>query len=185
MPAEGRALCPLKREGEVIAVRLRTPSKIRDLQRGLYLKFRFYARMGGEETVVGQMPTDWETREISFVAGDSRKCGGARYYRGKPKSGSRVSPQERASSRSYSGSAQHGELDADLQQYFDTIAHDKLMKLIAGRISDRHILRWIKQWRPVVVLPKGGWRTAEEKAPYFHCVSLMRRLWEGEVIAAQ
>jgi group II intron reverse transcriptase/maturase len=29
-------------------------------------------------------------------------------------------------------------LDADLQQYFDTIVHDKLMKLIAGRISDRH-----------------------------------------------
>ena len=31
-------------------------------------------------------------------------------------------------------------LDADLQQYFDTIVHEKLMKLIAGRISDRHIL---------------------------------------------
>jgi group II intron reverse transcriptase/maturase len=37
-------------------------------------------------------------------------------------------------------------LDADLQQYFDTIVHDKLMKLIAGRISDRHILGWINQW---------------------------------------
>jgi RNA-directed DNA polymerase len=37
-------------------------------------------------------------------------------------------------------------LDADLRQYFDTIVHDKLMKLIAGRISDRHILGWINQW---------------------------------------
>ena len=37
-------------------------------------------------------------------------------------------------------------LDADLQQYFDTIVHGKLMKLIAGRISDRHVLNWIKQW---------------------------------------
>ena len=37
-------------------------------------------------------------------------------------------------------------LDADLQRYFDTIVHDKLMKLIAGRISDRHILGWINQW---------------------------------------
>jgi len=31
-------LCLLKREGGVIAVRLQTPEKIRDLQRGLYLK---------------------------------------------------------------------------------------------------------------------------------------------------
>ena len=37
-------------------------------------------------------------------------------------------------------------IDADLQQYFDSIAHDKLLKVIARRISDRHILSWIKQW---------------------------------------
>jgi RNA-directed DNA polymerase len=36
-------------------------------------------------------------------------------------------------------------LDADLQQYFDTIVHNKLMKFMAGRISDRHVLNWIKQ----------------------------------------
>jgi RNA-directed DNA polymerase len=51
-------------------------------------------------------------------------------------------------------------LDADLQQYFDTIAHDKLMKLIAGRISDRHILGWISQWlrAPVVEEDQEGTR---------------------------
>ena len=43
-------------------------------------------------------------------------------------------------------------LDADLQQYFDTIAHDPLMQTIAGRISDRHILNWIKQWLSVAVV---------------------------------
>jgi len=43
-------------------------------------------------------------------------------------------------------------LDADLQQYFDTIVHDKLIKLIAGRISDRHILGWINQWLRVAVV---------------------------------
>jgi RNA-directed DNA polymerase len=42
--------------------------------------------------------------------------------------------------------------DADLQQYFDTIPHDKLIQAIAGRISDRHILNWIKQWLTVVVV---------------------------------
>jgi RNA-directed DNA polymerase len=42
--------------------------------------------------------------------------------------------------------------DADLQQYFDTIPHDKLLILVARRISDRHILRWIKQWLKAVVV---------------------------------
>ncbi len=51
-------------------------------------------------------------------------------------------------------------LDAELQQYFDTLAHDKLMKLIAGRISDRHILRWIQPWlkAPVVEEDQEGQR---------------------------
>ena len=42
--------------------------------------------------------------------------------------------------------------DADLSQYFDTIPHNKLLALVAGRISDRHILRWIKQWLKAVVV---------------------------------
>jgi RNA-directed DNA polymerase len=54
-------------------------------------------------------------------------------------------------------------LDADLQPYFDTIVHDKLMKLIAGRISDRHILGWIKQWlrAPVVEEDQEGKRRSK------------------------
>jgi RNA-directed DNA polymerase len=60
-------------------------------------------------------------------------------------------------------------LDADLQQYFDTIVHDKLMKLIAGRISDRHILGWIKQWlrAPVVEEDREGKRRSKptERGP--------------------
>jgi group II intron reverse transcriptase/maturase len=43
--------------------------------------------------------------------------------------------------------------DADLQEYFDTIPHNRLLERVARRISDPHILRWIKQWlkAPVVV----------------------------------
>jgi len=36
--------------------------------------------------------------------------------------------------------------DVDLEQYFDTVDHGKLMKLIARRISDAQILHVIKQW---------------------------------------
>jgi RNA-directed DNA polymerase len=43
-------------------------------------------------------------------------------------------------------------LDADLQQYFDTIPHAKLIETIAGRISDRTILHWIKQWLSATVV---------------------------------
>ena len=37
-------------------------------------------------------------------------------------------------------------VDADLSKYFDTIPHSELLKSIAIRISDRHILRLIKMW---------------------------------------
>lgn len=37
-------------------------------------------------------------------------------------------------------------LDADLSQYFDTIPHNKLMIVIAERISDRKVLSLLKKW---------------------------------------
>jgi RNA-directed DNA polymerase len=58
--------------------------------------------------------------------------------------------------------------DADLQAYFDTIPHDKLMKCVERRIADRSVLRLIRQWlrtpveerdedgRPKVSRPESG-----------------------------
>jgi RNA-directed DNA polymerase len=47
----------------------------------------------------------------------------------------------------------HGDVfDADLNQYFDTISHSKLLTLVARRISDRHVLGWLKQWLTAVVV---------------------------------
>ena len=37
-------------------------------------------------------------------------------------------------------------VDADLSGYFDTIPHAELMRSVARRISDRHVLALIKQW---------------------------------------
>jgi group II intron reverse transcriptase/maturase len=37
-------------------------------------------------------------------------------------------------------------VDADLSGYFDSIPHGELMKSVARRISDRHVLHLIKRW---------------------------------------
>ena len=203
----------------MIAVRLETPNKIRDLQRGLYLKakrepkFRFYLlhdkvwredivehayRLvranggapgidgvtlqsiesgGGEAQLLSKLQQ--ELKDKTYRAGAVRRVNipkgdGTSRPLGIPTIRDRVAqmavkivmePIFEADFEDCSfgfrpkkdahqavgvirGALNDGcpyVLDADLQRYFDTIVHEKLMKLIAGRISDRHILGWIKQ----------------------------------------
>src|SRR5262249_61188543 len=49
-------------------------------------------------------------------------------------------------------------VDADLSGYFDSIPHHELMKCVARRINDRHLLHLIKMWleAPVEETDKRG-----------------------------
>lgn len=46
-------------------------------------------------------------------------------------------------------------LDADIRDYFGSIDHEKLLKLVAKRITDRRILKLLKKWLEAGVMEEG------------------------------
>jgi group II intron reverse transcriptase/maturase len=78
-------------------------------------------------------------------------------------------------------------LDADIRDYFGSIDQTKLMRLLEQRISDRRVLKLLRQWLDVGVMEEGRWAATLVGTPQGGVISpllaniylhVLDRIWE-------